>query len=106
VVREDIDPVQLRWAGVPRSKSFNPIDVRHDQREFLNVLFMPIGTHWRIVTFEDSDFDPGFGTDLALDQEHVLRIAVFSDNARTCILSLVAVLRTADGVSTLRLAAS
>jgi hypothetical protein len=104
VVRADVDPVQLRWAGVPRSRSFAPMDIRHDQREFLNVLCLDNGRHWRIVTFEDSDFDPGFCTDLAPDQEHVLHIAVFSDNADTRTLSLVAGFRSVDGAVTLRLA--
>ena len=38
--RADVDPVQLRWAGVPRSRSFDAIDLRPDQREFLNVLLL------------------------------------------------------------------
>jgi len=35
------------------------------------------------------DFDPGFATDLPLDQRHVLRFSVFSDNADTVTRSLV-----------------
>ena len=34
--RPDVDPVQLRWAGVPRSRAFEPMDLRRDQREYLN----------------------------------------------------------------------
>ena len=41
------------------------------------------------LTFEDPDFDPGFATDLPLDQPHVLRFSVFSDNAYTVTRSLV-----------------
>src|SRR5262252_3568133 len=80
VARADVDPIQLRWAGLPRSKAFEPIDLRRDQREFLNVLLLEEGARWRIVTFEDQDFDPGFSTELAPDHEHVLRVAVFADN--------------------------
>jgi len=36
----------------------------------------------------DGDFDPGFATDLATDQEHVPRVAVFSDDAETATCSL------------------
>jgi hypothetical protein len=89
-VREDIDPLQLRWAGVPRSRAFDPIDLRRGQREFLNVLFLQARSHWRIVTFDEPDFDPGFSTALSYDEEHTLDIAVFSDNARTVRNSLVA----------------
>jgi len=35
------------------------------------------------------DVDPGFATDLPLDQRHVLRFSVFSDNADTVTRSLV-----------------
>jgi hypothetical protein len=63
-LRPDVDPVQLRWAGVPRSRAFDPMDLRRDQREYLNVLCLADGSRWRLVTFEDPDFDPGFATDL------------------------------------------
>jgi hypothetical protein len=88
--REDVDPVQLRWAGVPRSSSFRPIDLRPREREFLNVLTSADPERWRIVTFEDDDFDPGFPTVLELERVHVLRVALFSDNAETRAASLLA----------------
>lgn len=103
VLRRDVDPVQLRWAGVPRSQSFLPVDIRRDQHEYLNVLMLHHTSRWRIVTFEDSDFDPGFDLDLSADQEHVLEVAVFSDNAATQTVSLVANIRIDDGSMTLRL---
>jgi hypothetical protein len=93
VARADVDPVQLRWAGLPRSKAFEPVDLRRDQREFLNVLVLEEETRWRIVTFEDPDFDPGFSTELAPDREHSLRVAVFADNAETATRALVAGMR-------------
>jgi hypothetical protein len=88
-LRPDVDPVQLRWAGVPRSRAFDPMDLRRDQREYLNVLCLGDGSRWRLVTFEDPDFDPGFATVLPLDQPHLLRFSVFSDNADTVTRSLV-----------------
>jgi len=81
VRRADIDPIQLRWAGVPRSRSFDAVDIRRGQREFVNVLCLRERSVWQIVTFEDDDFDPGFTTELAGDQHHVLQLAVFADNA-------------------------
>jgi hypothetical protein len=87
--RRDVDPIQLRWAGVPRSQSFHPIDLRRGQREFLNVLFLDRNGQWHITTFEDSDFDPGFPTELTANSHHVLEIAVFSDNAETILRVLV-----------------
>jgi hypothetical protein len=88
-LRKDIDPVQLRWAGVPRSQSFQPIDIRRNQREYLNVLMLLESAQLKIVTFEDPDFDPGFDTELSVEREHVLRIGVYSDNAETQTLDLV-----------------
>jgi hypothetical protein len=58
------------------------MNVRRDQYEYLNVLCLSLGSHWRLVTFEDPDFIPGFTTDLSLDERHVVQIAVFADNAR------------------------
>jgi hypothetical protein len=89
VEHEDIDPVQLRWAGRPRSRSFETIDIRPGQREFLNVLAMSATGRWRIVTFEADDFDPGFSTELAVDHEHELHLALFADNAKTTGANLV-----------------
>jgi hypothetical protein len=66
------------------------MDVRHDQREFLNVLRLEPGTCWRLVTFEDPDFDPGFATQLPLGERHTLQISVFADNAATVTRSLIA----------------
>jgi hypothetical protein len=86
----DVDPVQLRWAGVPRSRAFDAMDLGRGQREYLNVLFLPNGSNWRLVTFQDPDFDPGFATDLALEGRHTIELSVFSDNASTVAASLIA----------------
>jgi hypothetical protein len=61
------------------------------------VLCLADGSRWQLVTFEDPDFDPGFTTDLPLDQRHVLRFSVFSDNAHTVARSLVAEVGSGDG---------
>jgi hypothetical protein len=84
VVRTDVDPLQLRWAGVPRSMSFEPVDIRPGQREFLNVLFLVDGSsRWTIDTFSSEDFQPGFDTELDVDHPHVVQIALYADNADT-----------------------
>ena len=87
-MRTDVDPVQLRWAGVPRSRSFEPVDIRRGQREFLNVVYLVEGRRWRIDTYAEPDFHPGFTTDLPSDSEHVVDVAVFADNAATGTYSL------------------
>jgi hypothetical protein len=77
--RRDVDPVQLRWAGLPRARAFDPMDVRRGQREYLNVLYAPRESLWRLVTFDDPDFDPGFATVLPVDHRHVFEISVFAE---------------------------
>jgi hypothetical protein len=104
--RRDIDPIQLRRAGVPRSMSFVPVDLRRGQREFLNVLFLDDGDRWHIATFEDPDFGPGFPTELAALQENVLEVAVFADNADTATCRLVANRAPSRDAPRLRLAAN
>ena len=99
--RTDLDPVQLRWAGVPRSRAFDAIDIRPGQREFLNVLVLRPGSAWRLVTFEDPDFDPGFPLDLTADQEHVLTLAVFADDVEAPMRSLAARVAASGEITTL-----
>jgi hypothetical protein len=89
IARTDVDPLQLRWAGVPGSMSFNPIDIRPGQRDFLNVLFLRKGSsRWEIDTFTADDFQPGFNTKLVVDHGHVVEVALFADNADTVTRSL------------------
>jgi hypothetical protein len=95
--RADLDPVQLRWAGVPLSRAFDPMDIRPGQREFLNVLRVRPGEPWRLVTFDDSDFDPGFPLDLAPGYEHVMTLGVFSDGYADAPMSSLAAEMTPAG---------
>ena len=87
-LRSDVDPVQLRWAGVPRARAFDPVNIRRAQREFLNVLYTPDQRYWQLVTFDDPDFDPGFSTELSVDERHLFQISVFGDNARAVTTEL------------------
>lgn len=100
--RTDLDPVQLRWAGVPLSRAFDAIDIRPGQREFLNVLRVRPGGPWCLVTFEDPDFDPGFPLDLAAGHEHVMTLAVFSDDTDAPMSSLAAEMTSAAEIITLQ----
>lgn len=102
--RPNVDPLQLRWAGVPRSRAFQAMDLRRGQREYLNALCLSTGSHWHLVTFEDPDFDPGFAVDLPLNECHVLYISVYSDNAATITTRLVAEAGAQGDATTLRLA--
>ena len=102
--RADLDPVQLRWAGVPLSRAFDAIDIdiRPGQREFLNVLQVRRGASWRLVTFDDPDFDPGFPLDLAAGHEHVMTLAVFADDTDAPMNSLAAEMTPAGKIITLQ----
>lgn len=100
--RADLDPVQLRWAGVPLSRAFDAIDIRPGQREFLNVLRVRPGASWHLVTFEDPDFDPGFPLDLAAGHEHVMTLAVFADDTDAPMSSLAAEMTPAGEIITLQ----
>lgn len=93
--RTDVDPAHLRWAGIPLRRAFDPLDLRHGQREFLDIAVLPPDdAPWRIVTFEDEDFLRGFTVDLERDAEHVLSVALFSDNAPTVTCDIA--IRSAD----------
>jgi hypothetical protein len=102
--RQDVDPVQLRWAGVPRSRAFDALDLGRGQREYLNVLYLPDAADWHFVTFQDPDFDPGFATDLPLDGRHFIELSVFSSNADTATESLIAEARSDSDEPNLQLA--
>ncbi|HEX5480722.1 MAG TPA: hypothetical protein VFY79_13480 [Dehalococcoidia bacterium] len=103
VLRADVDPLQLRWAGTPRALGFHAVDLRRDQREFLNVLLRPACRPWHIETFDNTDFDPGFTTELAGEHEHAIEIAVFAHNARTVARSLVVRVGEEDGAIAIHL---
>lgn len=83
MARRDVDPVQLRWAGRPRSRSFDDLDLRPGQHEYVNVVVRAPAGDWELVTFDDDDFDPGFELSLDPSAAHELDVAVFADNAPT-----------------------
>ena len=78
--RDDRDPLQLRWCGVPDHRGFEPIHLARTQHEFLNVFSIVQGVrHLRIET--DPDYAPGFPKFLEEESEHRVEISVFADNA-------------------------
>ena len=92
--RHDIDPVQLRWAGVPRHLGFEGIDLGRDEYAFLDLLMRFVREPFaRIQTFEDSDFDPGFGVELSVDgrSKHRIAVTVTSDSADPATIEVEAV---------------
>jgi hypothetical protein len=89
VPRYDVDTVQLRWASLPHVRGFEPMDVRNGQREFLDVVALRPGQPWRIITFDEPGWDPGFVLDLSRDGRHEVDVAVFSDNATTVTTTVV-----------------
>jgi hypothetical protein len=82
VPRPDVDPIQLRWAGVPRSRGFDAINLSPGDFAFLNVTYR-LGDRGFLATFTDDDFDPGFQTwlDLGHGDHHELIVTVTSGNA-------------------------
>lgn len=87
--RADVDPAQLRWAGVPHSRAFDPIDIRPGQREYLDVVYLPDGDIWKLETFDDPDFDAGFAREFDPRRRHELPVAVFAANGRTATTTLI-----------------
>ena len=79
-LRDDIDPLQLRWCGVPDHRGFEPIHLASGQHEFLNVFRIVQGERqMRIET--DPHLAPGFPTALETNDEHCVEISVVADNA-------------------------
>jgi hypothetical protein len=69
--------------------SFDPVDLRPGQREYLNVMYQRAASpRWTIDTFAADDFDPGFSTELDATQQHVVHVTMFADNAATITRSL------------------
>ena len=103
VQRVDIDPVQLRWAGFPRSRAYEPIDLRRSQQGFLNVLLLDKPKRWQLLTFEDEDFDPGFAPELSPGNEHLVTVTVFGDNVKPVSTTLRVSVGVGDEPPTLEL---
>ena len=88
-LRPDIDHMPLEWAGFPRSRSFDPVDLRHDQHQFLDVFLLRRSSpRIEVRTFTDIDYDPGFDTWLTQGEEHVVEVTAFADNAKTETISI------------------
>jgi len=80
--RQDMDPMQLRWCGVPDKRGFEPIHLARKQREFLDVFRIVDGQPYlNVETFPPCDYAPGFPTSLEANVEHCVEITVVADNA-------------------------
>jgi hypothetical protein len=81
--RQDIDPMQLRWAGVPRSQGYKPMNLANGDFAYVNVLVTEDDWHHsRFVTFESADYDPGFPQGLLHKSAHRVRVTLTSDTAQ------------------------
>jgi hypothetical protein len=78
--RRDIDPLQVRWCGVPRPRGFEVITLAKKQFEFFNVVKVVEGSELlQFETFPDSD--PGHETTLRPRISHLVRVVVAAGNA-------------------------
>ena len=81
--RKDIDPIQLRWAGIPRSRGFDPVNLARGDFAYFNVLRQQENEKVaRFESFDYPDLDTGFLTVLPLSDSHKLTVTVTSDTAR------------------------
>jgi hypothetical protein len=85
--RDDRDPLQLRWCGVPDHRGFEPIHLARTQHEFLNVFRIVQGVR-QLWIETDPDYAPGFPKFLEEESEHRVEISVFADNAAPKTITL------------------
>ncbi len=86
--RPDIDPLQVRWAGVPRARGFEPITLSRGEAAYLNVVMSRDGEHAMEFDTFNEDFDPGFPTCLSSSASHEVRVTVSSDTADPVSLAI------------------
>ena len=84
--RADLDPMQLRWAGVPDDKGFEAISLRRGQHEYLNLFLVLEEADVEVVTF--SNFAAGFRTQLERNRSHWVQVDIFAENASPAKLAL------------------
>jgi len=88
--RPDMDPMALRWAGVPDHMGFDPVILARGEHEYLNVAYVVDGeSSVYIPTFPG--FAPGHPTQLEPHRQHQLNVAVFADDADPAVITLTIV---------------
>lgn len=82
-VRSDIDPLPLRWAGVPEGQEMNPRDLSPKESQYLNVAMARTDNQNAVIIATDlsGDFRPGFSPTLEAGRRHKITVAVYADNA-------------------------
>ena len=80
-LRDDRDPMQLRWAGVPLEQSLEPLDLARRDSQFLTVVFARDDSREGAWIAADIRARPGFPYMLEAGQTHRVRLAVYADNA-------------------------
>ena len=79
--QSDIDPMQLRWCGVPDARGFQPLHIAPGQKEYLNVIeIVENAQELRFVTFDG--YAPGHALFVpAGDTRYTFRITLAAENA-------------------------
>lgn len=82
-----IDPMQLRWCGLPDARGFEPISLARGQGELLDIFRLVDGDS-RLFFETFPDYAPGHPTWLVAGATHEVEIVVTSENANPISLSL------------------
>jgi hypothetical protein len=82
-VREDRDPVLLRWsvAGMPDEQGLAPLDLACGESQFLNVAYATAMSPNAAKIPTHPQARPGFPLELEANQRHHVTVVVYSDNA-------------------------
>jgi len=80
-LRQDRDPMQLRWAGVPWEQSLEPLDLARMEYQFLGVVYAQSNSPQAalVVTHDKPE---GFSKTLEAHERHRVRLAAYADNAK------------------------
>lgn len=81
-LREDIDPMQLRWAGIPWQRGLEPLDLAREEGEFLGVVYAR-GTRPDVAFTTVDEAPAGFLKWLEAGPPHRVTLAVYADNAKS-----------------------
>jgi len=78
-LRQDRDPMLLRWAGMPPDQALHPLDLARGESQFLDVVFARADDHE--FAFIAADPTPaGFFKTLEAGQKHKATLAVYADS--------------------------
>jgi len=79
-VREDRDPMPLKWANMPEGQSLDPLDLAREEYQFLAVVVATDDNKEVATICTDPDARPGFPQTLEAGQLHRVRLGAYCDN--------------------------